>query len=264
MQFRVLPGDITTWRADGIVNSASSSLLGLSGGIDNAIHRAGGISLTSACRALKGCHTGDAKVTFGYKLPAKYVIHAVGPIWVGGKRGEEEELVSCYRKSLLLAEEKKIGHLAFTSISTEDKRYPRQRAAAAVVPVILSEGAYFTRIDMVCTDEAMQDIYTRAAVLFWLRRLNDGHCDGQSSLVDEAMIALVMLRVRADKPDPIALAERVRQMRRVLRPFLDMSQPRSILDMEQAADQVMASYRTLDELKSDSNLGDAVPPYYQA
>ena len=92
MQFRVLVGDITKWPADAIVNSASSSLLGLSGAVDRAVHKAGGISLTAACRSLKGCRTGDAKITFGYKLPAKYVIHAVGPIWVGGKRGEEEEL----------------------------------------------------------------------------------------------------------------------------------------------------------------------------
>ena len=131
MQFRVLVGDITKWPADAIVNSASSSLLGLSGAVDRAVHKAGGISLTAACRSLKGCRTGDAKITFGYKLPAKYVIHAVGPIWVGGKRGEEEELLSCYRKSLSLAEEKGVRHLAFTSVSTEDKRYPRQRAAAA-------------------------------------------------------------------------------------------------------------------------------------
>ena len=122
MQFRVLVGDITKWPADAIVNSASSSLLGLSGAVDRAVHKAGGISLTAACRSLKGCRTGDAKITFGYKLPAKYVIHAVGPIWVGGKRGEEEELLSCYRKSLSLAEEKGARHLAFTSVSTEDKR----------------------------------------------------------------------------------------------------------------------------------------------
>ncbi len=258
MQFRVLIGDITTWKADAIVNSANSSLLGLSGGIDNAVHRAGGISLTAACRALKGCRTGEVKVTFGYKLPARYVIHAVGPIWVGGKRGEESELVSCYRKSLLAAEDKKVRHLAFTSISTEDKRYPRQRAAAVIIPVLLAEGAGLDRIDMVCTDDAMQDIYTRAAVLVWLRRLNDAKKDTLPALVEEAMISLVMLRVAADKPDPIGLAEQVRTLKRVLRPFLDMSQPRSIMDIERAADTVMAAYRQSSAMQD----GKVLSAYY--
>ena len=252
MQFRVLVGDITKWPADAIVNSASSSLLGLSGAVDRAVHKAGGISLTAACRSLKGCRTGDAKITFGYKLPAKYVIHAVGPIWVGGKRGEEEELLSCYRKSLSLAEEKGVRHLAFTSVSTEDKRYPRQRAAAAVVPLLMEEGGRMERIDLVCADAEMQAVYTRAAVLFWLRHLNDAHKDELADMIEEAMISLVMLQVETDKPDPIAFAEQVRSMKRVLRPFLDMSQPRGIVDIEKAADTVMQSYQEQPEIKSSS------------
>lgn len=261
MQFRVLLGDITKWRADAIVNSASTSLLGMSG-VDNAIHKAGGISLTAACRALKGCQTGDAKVTFGYKLPAKYVIHAVGPIWVGGKRKEEEELIGCYRKSLHLAEEKGARHVAFTSISTEDKRYPRRRAAMAVVPVLITEGASFARIDVVCADKDLQDTYTRAAVLFWLHHLNDAHKDELAAMIEEAMISLVMLRVEAEHPDPISLAERVRAMKRVLRPFLDMSQPRSIVDIEQAADMVMESYREQPDITNNSGLHPLMNKYF--
>lgn len=262
MQFRVLVGDITKWPADAIVNSASSSLLGLSGAVDRAVHKAGGISLTAACRSLKGCRTGDAKITFGYKLPAKYVIHAVGPIWVGGKRGEEEELLSCYRKSLSLAEEKGVRHLAFTSVSTEDKRYPRQRAAAAVVPLLMEEGGKMERIDLVCADAEMQAVYTRAAVLFWLRHLNDAHKDELADMIEEAMISLVMLQVETDKPDPIAFAEQVRAMKRVLRPFLDMSQPRGIVDIEKAADTVMQSYQEQPEIKSSSGLESLLQTYY--
>lgn len=262
MQFRVLVGDITKWPAEAIVNSANSSLLGLSGAVDSAIHKAGGISLTAACRALKGCHTGDAKMTFGYKLPAKYVIHAVGPIWVGGKRGEEEELLSCYRKSLALAEEKGLHHIAFTSISTEDKRYPRQRAAAAVVPLLIEEGSKMDRIDIVCTDKDMQTAYTRAAVLFWLRHLNEAHKEEMADMLEEAMVSLVMLPVETDKPDPIAFAEQVRSMKRMLRPFLDMSQPRSIVDIEKAADTVMQSYLEQPEIKSGSGLESLLQSYY--
>lgn len=241
MQFRVLAGDITKWKADAIVNSASSTLLGVSG-MDNKIHRAGGISLTAACRALKGCAEGEAKMTFGYKLPAKYVIHTVGPYWIGGKRGEEDTLISCYRKSIYMAEEKKLRHIAFTSISTEDKRYPLQRAAAAVVPVILTEGEGLNRIDLVCIDEDMQAIYTKAAVFFWLQHLNDADKNEIGPMVEEAMISLVMLRVCETDPDPIIMAEKIRSMKRALRPFLDMSQPRSIIDIEKAADIVMKSY----------------------
>lgn len=241
MQFRVLIGDITKWKADAIVNSANTTLLGMSG-IDNKIHCVGGISLTAACRALKGCHTGDAKMTFGYKLPVKYVIHAVGPIWVGGKKNEEKTLVSCYKKSLKLAEEKKLHHIAFTSIATEDKGYPIQKAATAVVPVVMTDGVHLDRVDMVCPNERIQEAYTKAAVFFWLQHLNDASKEELASMVEEAMIALVMLQVADDTPDPIMLAEKVRNMKRTLRPFLDLSQPRSIIDIEKAADIVMQTY----------------------
>lgn len=264
MQFRVLLGDITTWKADAIVNSASSSLLGMSGSVDNAIHRAGGISLTAACRSLQGCHTGEAKMTKGYKLPAKFVIHAVGPIWVGGKRNEEEELISCYRKSIQVAEEANLHYIAFTSISTEDKRYPRQRAASAVIPVIMTEGMPLTRIDLVCTDQMMQDVYTRAAVMFWLRHLNEAHKDELAAMIEEAAISLVMLRVESDKPDPIALAERVHGMTRILRSFLDMAQPRSIINIEKMADAVMQTYAEKDmQVQNGNGLDEILPNYCQ-
>ncbi|MCH4166105.1 MAG: macro domain-containing protein [Megasphaera sp.] len=248
MQFRVLVGDITAWKADAIVNSANTTLLGMSG-LDNRIHRTGGISLTAACRALKGCPTGEAKMTFGYKLPAKYVIHAVGPIWIGGKKNEERELASCYQKSLKLAEEKKLHHIAFTSIATEDKGYPLQKAAAVAIPVIMNSGIHLDRIDMVCQNESVQAAYTKAAVFFWLQHLNEADKQELAPMVEEAMIALVMLHIDDDAPDPIVLAEKVCNMKRTLRPFLDMSQPRSIIDIEQAAGIVMKTYEAsaLDE-----------------
>lgn len=241
MQFRVLVGDITTWKADAIVNSANTTLLGMSG-LDNRIHRAGGISLTAACRALKGCPIGEAKITFGYKLPAKYVIHTVGPIWVGGKKDEEQELAACYQQSLKLAEEKQLHHIAFTSIATEDNRYPLQQAAAVAIPVIMNSGIQLTRIDMVCQDKAVQEAYTKAAIFFWLQHLNEADKKELASMVEEAMIALVMLQIEDEVPDPIVLAEKVGNMKRALQPFLDMSQPRSIVDIEQAAGIVMKTY----------------------
>ena len=130
MQFRVVVGDITKWQADAIVNSANTTLLG-SGGVDTAIHQAGGISLTAACQALRGCRMGEAKLTYGYRLPAKYVIHAVGPIWVGGKRDEEAVLASCYKRSLELAVEKGVKHLAFTSIATGSNKFPPDLSSLA-------------------------------------------------------------------------------------------------------------------------------------
>ncbi|MCH4178544.1 MAG: macro domain-containing protein [Megasphaera sp.] len=256
MQFRVLVGDITKWKADAIVNSANTTLLGMSG-LDNKIHRAGGISLTASCRALKGCPAGEARITFGYKLPVKYVIHTVGPIWIGGKKEEEKTLISCYHKSLQLAAEKKLHHIAFTSIATEDKGYPLRKAATAAVPVIMTEGASLERIDMVCQNEDMQEAYTKAAVFFWLQHLNDASKEELAPMVEEAMLDLVMLRVSDDTPDPIILAEKVRNMKRNLRPFLDMSQPRSIVDIEQAADIVMKTYEEPDISLTDVELPDS-------
>jgi O-acetyl-ADP-ribose deacetylase (regulator of RNase III) len=159
-EFKVTRGDITRLQVDAIVNAANTSLLG-GGGVDGAIHRAAGPELLVACRRLHGCATGDAKATPGFRLPAKWVFHAVGPVWGGGARGEADKLAGCYRRCLELAREHAVRTIAFPAISTGIYGYPRRAAAEIAVRACreLAETSGVERVEFCCFDEETAEIY---------------------------------------------------------------------------------------------------------
>ena len=163
-RIEIIRGDITKQAVDAIVNAANTSLLG-GGGVDGAIHRAAGPELLAECRTLHGCRTGEAKITKGYRLPARFVIHTPGPVWHGGGSGEEALLASCYKSCLALAAENGCRTVDFPSISTGVYHFPLEKASRIAVSTIadfLKVHPELERVRMVCFDERTKAFYDRA------------------------------------------------------------------------------------------------------
>ena len=159
-----IAGDITQQHVDAIVNAANTTLLG-GGGVDGAIHRAAGPELLAECRALGGCATGQAKITRGYKLPVKWVIHTVGPVWQDGSQGEDELLASCYRSCFALVEKHEIRTVAFPAISTGVYAFPKERAARIAVresKIFLERNQSVEKVILVCFGVGALEIYKTA------------------------------------------------------------------------------------------------------
>ncbi|AUT01851.1 O-acetyl-ADP-ribose deacetylase [Nostoc sp. CENA543] len=162
-RIEIIQGDITQLPVDAIVNAANSSLLG-GGGVDGAIHRAAGKEMLAECSQLGGCKTGEAKITKGYNLPAKWVIHTVGPIWQGGHQKEDELLAKCYDNSLALAAQYQIKTIAFPAISTGVYRFPVERAcriAILTVQEFLKHHRELEKVFFVCFGQSAYDAYTK-------------------------------------------------------------------------------------------------------
>ncbi|MGE5418763.1 MAG: O-acetyl-ADP-ribose deacetylase [Chloroflexota bacterium] len=162
-RIELIKGDITLVEADAVVNAANATLLG-GGGVDGAIHRAAGPGLLEECEKLNGCETGKAKITGGYNLKARYVIHTVGPVWSGGGRDEHALLASCYRESLNLAREYKIGKIAFPGISVGVYRFPKDQGAFIAVTEIkrfLSKNKFPQKVILVAFDDANYELYRK-------------------------------------------------------------------------------------------------------
>ncbi len=164
----IIQGDITVQKVDAVVNAANQSLLG-GGGVDGAIHRAAGPRLRAECAMAGGCPTGSAKLTEGYNLPARFVIHAVGPVWRGGGQGEDELLASCYRTCFELAEEHRINSIAFPCISTGAYGFPFERACGIALSEIfraLDSGSRIRQVLCVCFSEQDFESYVRLLSTF--------------------------------------------------------------------------------------------------
>ncbi len=165
-RLRVAEGDITKLDVDAIVNAANPTLLG-GGGVDGAIHRAAGPGLLAECKTLGGCNTAEAKITRGYNLPARWVIHTVGPVWQGGGHGEDELLADCYRNSLRLAVERGVRTIAFPAISTGVYGFPMARAARIAVREVrrfLETDSHLQEVLLVCYGPEAYRIFTEALV----------------------------------------------------------------------------------------------------